>query len=610
MPLRAQPTLAMSTGRSPGATRTASRAQILEHLGTTVLELVTGDPDHAGPAREVAFFDPSDPAPVPRGAILLGTGGRDDAWAEHLVGSALAARASAVILPAAFVRDSPPTVRAAADAGLVLLALSAGTTWQQLSALLESALRETVRRPPVVPAQGEGLFRLAHAICTLIGAPVTIEDRNANVLAFSDRQEEADFIRIDCILGRRTIEPYLRADEARGAVRAIRRSPVPVYLDAVELDDERPTLPRLAMAIRAGDEFLGTIWAVVTEPPTPEQEQLLLEASRAVALQLLRQHIGADSEQRTTSDLVGAALTGDAMAMARLGLAGTACIVLAASVAHPEAADLVSSTLARRVRERERTASALRVQLTGNTPGTVVAIVNDQIYAIVPARRPDEAAAHLVHTCKAFIQQHRIQQDRGGEPILLGIGRVATTAAELRLSRADADRVVRVLQDANDGRCVALADVVDVEALLMEARQIVALRGRGPSGPLERLLAYDEARNATMIETLRACLDDHDGPCRGRRTGWCTSLRDDLGSGPWTAGCGPGGDARRRRTRCRTSLAAGNGSRGHLASRGPDVGGPGRPCRRPRGRVVARCRPACFGDLRRDDRFRRTRAGW
>ena len=232
MPLRAQPTLAMSTGRSPGATRTASLAQILEHLGTTVLELVTGDPDQAGPAREVAFFDPSDPAPVPRGAILLGTGGpflvtgglgtgglgtgglgtggREDAWSEHLIGSAVAARASAVILPAAFVRDSPATVRAAADAGLVLLALSAGTTWQQLSSLLESALRETVRRPPAVPAHGEGLFRLANAICTLIGAPVTIEDRNANVLAFSDRQEEADFIRIDCILGRRTIEPYLR----------------------------------------------------------------------------------------------------------------------------------------------------------------------------------------------------------------------------------------------------------------------------------------------------------------------------------------------------------------------------------------------------------------
>jgi len=510
MPLRAQPTLAMSTGRSPGAPRTASLAQILEHLGTTVLELVTGDPDQAGPAREVAFFDPSDPAPVPRGAILLGTGGRDDTWSEHLIGSAVAARASAVILPAAFVRDSPATVRAAADAGLVLLALSAGTTWQQLSSLLESALHETVRRPPAVPAQGEGLFRLANAICTLIGAPVTIEDRNANVLAFSDRQEEADFIRIDCILGRRTIEPYLRADEARGAVRAIRRSPVPVYLDAVELDDERPTLPRLAMAIRAGDEFLGTIWAVVKAPPTPEQEQLLLEASRAVALQLLRQHIGADSEQRTTSDLVGAALTGDAMAMARLGLAGTACIVLAASVAHPEAADLVSSALARRVRDRERTASALRVQLTGNTPGTVVAIVNDQIYAIVPARRPDQAAAQLAHTCKAFVQQHR-----GSEPILLGIGRVATTAAELRLSRADADRAVRVLQavrvpqEGDDHRCVALADAVDVEALLMEARQIVTLRGRGPSGPLERLLAYDEARNATMIETLRAWLDAH-----------------------------------------------------------------------------------------------------
>ncbi|WP_432876724.1 PucR family transcriptional regulator [Kribbella sp. CA-245084] len=500
MPLRSRPTLALSAGQA----RPAGLAQILEHLGTTVLELVTGDPDLADPAREVVFFDPSDSAPVPRGAILLGTGGRDGAWPDQLLRAALEAPAAAVIVPAAVVRDNPRIVHEAAEAGLVLLSLSAGTTWQQLSTLLQSAVRETVRRAPVVPQRGEGLFRLANAICTLIGAPVTIEDRNAAVLAFSDRQEEADFIRIDCILGRRTIEPYLRADEARGAHRAIRRSPVPVYLDAVQLDDERPTLPRLAVAIRAGDEFLGTIWAVLKGPSTPEQEQLLLEGSQAVAVQMLRL-FGTDPEQRTTSELVAAALGGDPTTLTRLGLSGTPCIVLAAAVAQPGGAELVgtpSGTLARRVRERERTASALRVELTGAIPGTVVAIVNDQIAAIVPARRADEATALLEQTCKAFVHQHR-----GGDSLWIGIGRVATSAAGLRLSRADADRAVRVLQEADDGRCVALAGAVDTEALLMEARQLAALRGRGPSGPLARLRAYDEARNATMVDTLRAWLD-------------------------------------------------------------------------------------------------------
>ncbi|TDW24638.1 PucR family transcriptional regulator [Kribbella kalugense] len=505
MPLRAQPTLALSAGRVLGSPRAASLAQILEHLGTTVLELVSGDPDLADPPREVVFFDPSDPAPVPRGAILIGTGLRStEDGLGRLIRAAATARAAALILPAAVVSDSPEAIRAADEAGLVVLSLSAGTTWQQLSALLESAVRDTVRPVAVVPSRGEGLFRLANAICTLIDAPVTIEDRNAAVLAFSDRQEEADFIRIDCILGRRTIEPYLRVDEDRGAVRAIRRSPVPVYLDAVRMDDARPTLPRLAMAIRAGDEFLGTIWAVVPGPPTPEQEQLLLEASRAVALQMLRS-LGTDPEQRTTSELVAAALAGDGEALTRLGLAGTPCLVLAAALAQPSSAELVgtpSGTLARRVRERERTASALRVELAGTTPGTVVAVVNDQVYALVPARRADETATQVEQTCRVFAQQHQ-----AGEPLRIGIGRVAGSAAGVRLSRADADRAVRVLQDADGGRCVAKAFDVEVEALLIEARELVALRGRGPSGALARLLAYDDARNATMVETLRAWLD-------------------------------------------------------------------------------------------------------
>lgn len=495
--------------RRSSASRSASLAQVLEHLGTTVLELVCGDPDRVGAVTEITYFDPLDPTPLPRDSIVLATGDRAGAWSHQVIGAAAANGAAAVILPTA-LRDNPETIAHAREAGLVLLAISSGTTWQQLSSLLDSALRASASTAPNGSAPNEGLFRLANAICMLIDAPVTIEDRNSNVLAFSDRQDEADFIRIDCVLGRRTIEPYLRADEERGAMRAIRRSPVPVYLDAVELDDDRPTLPRLAVAIRAGDEFLGTIWAVVQGPPPAEHEQLLLDASRTVALEMLRQQLSVDREQRTASELVAVALDGGpgtAVALARLGLADCASIVLAASVSGPEILDLrggASSTLAHRVHERERIEYALRVHLNASTPGSVVATVNDQVYAVVPVRRPHDAALNLAHSARAFLQQHR-----GGAPILMGIGRLCTSPADLRLSRADADRAVRVLEEADDGRCVAHASAVDAEALLLEAREIVFARGRGPTGAFARLLAYDDARNASMIETLRAWLDAH-----------------------------------------------------------------------------------------------------
>ena len=150
------------------------------------------------------------------------------------------------------------------------------------------------------------LFALANAVASLIGAPVTIEDRSSRVLAFSGHQDEADPSRVETILGRRVPARYSQMLEARGVFQRLYRSDEPVYIEGLPADDGTLCLPRVAVAVRAGDEFLGSIWAAVRKPLPADRSQAFCDAAKLVALHLMRQRAGADVERRLPSIVVRA----------------------------------------------------------------------------------------------------------------------------------------------------------------------------------------------------------------------------------------------------------------------------------------------------------------
>ena len=76
--------------------------------------------------------------------------------------------------------------------------------------------------------------------------------------------------------------------------RDLLRSDRPVVVDPLPGVDGTMTLPRVAVSVRAGDEVLGSIWAVVPEPLSPERLGALTDSAKLVALHLLRVRAGAD----------------------------------------------------------------------------------------------------------------------------------------------------------------------------------------------------------------------------------------------------------------------------------------------------------------------------
>lgn len=495
----------------PPTTPRAGLGHLLAHLGTTLLEVAAGDPSLPLAAQGiggVVIHDPVDAPVLPPGALVLGVGVHEPDDVLALLTQTAAAGGAGLVVRAPAPAD-PRVTEVAQRTGTVLLALTRGASWNQLAALVRALLGEGdvgAAEPESLGGVPAGdLFALANAIGSLLDAPVTIEDRSSRILAFSGRQDEADESRIQTILGRQVPDRFTRGLEAHGVFRQLYASDRPVWLSTDVLSMPEVTVARVAIAVRAGDEILGTIWAAVDAPLDAAREQSLVDAAKLVALHLLRMRAGADVERRLASELVATALEGGpgtVEALSRLGLAGRPLIVLAMGLTDPDA-EPGTLTLARREAERQRSADALAVHLTALHPGSVVAVVGGVSYAVLPVTAELAGADERA----AAVAGEFLQRTGGRVPGMIGVGTVAPDVSALTRSRDGADRALRVLRSGTTSRRVARAADVHIESLMLQLADLAAAEGYEASGPVARLAEYDAAHRTQLVETLRAWLD-------------------------------------------------------------------------------------------------------
>ncbi|MFG2623009.1 PucR family transcriptional regulator [Streptomyces sp. NPDC048507] len=483
-----------------------SLSRVLDDFGPTLLDLLHGDVTGAPEIGGVAIHDPHDDQQYPPHAIVLDPGVRG----THEIAARLRAladhRAAALVVRGPVEdEDARELSEAVAASGIALLALTRGASWAQLAAMLRTLLAEG----DVGEQDGQmlggvpsgDLFALANAVSTLLDAPITIEDRRQRILAFSGRQDEADSSRVATILARQVPDGYVRILEGRGVFKEIYRSHEPVHIEPATISEGETAIPRVAIAVRAGEEVLGSMWAAVRQPLTAARENAFKDAAKLVALHMLRFRAGADAGNRLRTDLVATVLEGGpgaGDALGRLGLRDEPALVMALGVGpRPE------EDHAHLAAERQRLTSALAVHITAVQPRAAVALLGEVAYAIVPAPGdPLSGRERAVRMASNFLQR---TGERPGA--VIGVGSIAGEPAALARSRANADRALRVLFNTPAGRKVASIADVYTDALLLEMRDLAAAHRDELSDPLARLAAYDARHNAHLVETLRAWLD-------------------------------------------------------------------------------------------------------
>lgn len=494
---------------SVNAKPNASLGRVLDDLGATLLELVHGAPKNHDDIGSVVIYDPFEEPVLPPHALVLGVGVREPEETVRLLRTLGQYGAAGLVLRAP-VPASPLLAEAARETGVAVLALTHGASWTQLAALLRSILAEgdvAFSQSETVGGLPSGdLFALANAIAALLDAPVTIEDRSLRVLAFSGRQDEADSSRVQTVLGRQVPELYSRLLAERGILRKLYRSDEPVYIESLPTGLDEPFLPRVAVAVHAGDEVLGSIWAAVREPLSEERSRALREAAKVLALHMMRIRAGSDVERRLRTDLLSTALKGGIgarEALSRLGLAKQPVTVLALGIPGPTMEELTHTGDASLATEWQRLGDAFAMHLGAVHPRCAAALVGDVAYGLLPVPEDGDGEQRAVRIATDFLE-------RVGDRMhaVIAVGPTASNAAGLADARAGADCVLGVLRagGAKDRRVACLADV-HVESLILQMRDLAATRGDRPTGPVARLIAYDDRHNAKLIETLRAWLD-------------------------------------------------------------------------------------------------------
>ncbi len=465
-------------------------ADVVGTLGGGLLRVAVDAP---GPeVDDITLAEPASGVHGQAGDLLLGVGVESPEAAVALIEAARGVGSGGVVLRRGTARHRE--VRGAARRlGVPLVELADHASWAHVVWLLRGVL-DRAATGAAVRTDGpvhDDLFALADACAALVEAPVTIEDTQSRVLAYSSRQDIADPVRVSTIVGRKVPDTVLASLRGRGVFRRLARSSDPFFVPA-----DGDLRARLVIPVRAADEWLGSIWAVVDEPPAAETTRSLTQTASVVALHLLRLRSQTDLARRVAADRLRDVLTGNTAEAGRwLPAPPWRVVVLGGDPAlEPE-------------NRLDTWESACR-RLSWRQP--LLAILDDDVVGLVRDLEPDDPGAASAPGSWGWLRTV-VDELRHSRPhARASAGSPVRRLPQLARSRHEALEVHRL---ALAGRLEEGAVTVEhAWAEVVCERAVSGIRAVASPGPVAELRAHDEEHGTAYAATLAAWLDHPGDP--------------------------------------------------------------------------------------------------
>ncbi|WP_020659302.1 PucR family transcriptional regulator [Amycolatopsis benzoatilytica] len=442
---------------------------------------VTAHGDTARQVSGVELLDPETGEASGPSQLLLGVGLDLGSTEQTARAVHIAARSSGVLA----VKASGPVPRQllnrAADASVPVVSIGLRVPWSLVQRLVSTLLathRDGQAREAVL---GGDLFTLANATAAAIGGAVAIMDTGRAIIAYSNLPDQPiDETRRRGILGRTVPEEALPDHLAEEIWRS----------DTVARHQRPGDLPRAAVVIRAGDEVLGSLWAVFPETiaisgcEAPMQQSAKMAALHMLAL---RRQLDADQDSRNLA--FRTALDRPESTDVEVPLPST---LLGLDLPKPAARHTTNNL-------RLLDLFAQDGRALGHQPALVLS--NDRIYALLPIAAGD---AIPVETLVAHLHE-RAARALHLEITTVSSGEVSTLS-ELRDKRRDVDSALDHLRATGVANGRYTTD--ELRAELVHKRLLDTVR-RDPSlrtGLGERILEHDRRHSTEFGATLLAYL--------------------------------------------------------------------------------------------------------
>ena len=385
-------------------------------------------------------------------------------------------------------------------AGIAAFRAADHLPWEQLADFFRTAIVATNKSSHLLIDICPGdLFEFANAVASLTGGAIAIADPGQTVLAYSTLPEQPiDETRRASIL-------YLRVPRTAQTDQDYRR--VHAAREVVAVAPEKNSLSRFAVAIRAGDVVLGSLWFIAANPADRDTEKILVEASNVAAMHLLYRRTHHDAERARTMELVKPLLFDrDRAEPAAIQLGLLTGEVRVAAFSAGAATYSAPETL----RLSMMLFDIVRKDCTVKLPGAICGFSDNVVYIVLPHSGSSwplfqrAAILRIAHHARRVLDR----------PILAGLGSKQPIAGAAR-SRADAEAVLAMLlQDVDDGRIAADSDEIVGDSELLGARLQLryvfnALKEAGqlPGEIATRIADHDKRHKTSYEVTIRTFLD-------------------------------------------------------------------------------------------------------
>lgn len=412
-------------------------------------------PEPAAVVRGVVLHTPGDPPPDPDLLALC------PAPQQALPASvAVAVRASAVA-----------GALARAPAQVAVFTVPDTARFSDVYDRVQLALRDSFGQLAAHDA-----YQLADALAAALGGAVAIEDADRRVVAFSTVPDQPiDDVRRRGILDRHVPEHI----ERKQWYARLWREP-----GVCEFPAGEETTSRLAVAVRAGAEPIGSIWVIGSRATLPAgAEDTLRRAVGVVAACLTHQDHFASRGRRTRGQVLRQLLSGAGTGTGAAGgyrLPGRTVLVAVRRPGEHGDRELLDARLADVL-----SLSAHRFQGSG-----LAAAIDDRVYALLPAEDRPQLAARLRRAGPAA----RVAVS----PVLERVEALprARRQVDQLLGLAGAEGQVSYVEDAREE--LLFADLAEAAAGLPALRE---------GGPVPRIAAHDREHGTAYVPTLRAWFD-------------------------------------------------------------------------------------------------------
>lgn len=147
-------------------------------------------------------------------------------------------------------------------------------------------MKEFVKYRDIFKGLHGDLMEFADRISSILGCPITIEDANHHLLAYSTHDDTTDQARISTIIGRRVPEKVINSLWKDGVIPTLLKNDKPIIIHAIH---DVGLGNRAAVSIRKHNDILGFIWALEVDKPFSDEDLTFLHFSAKEAKNQLQQ---------------------------------------------------------------------------------------------------------------------------------------------------------------------------------------------------------------------------------------------------------------------------------------------------------------------------------